>query len=96
MKKFIGEKSMSIVDAMAKIDINAKGILFITDENGKLDGCISDGDIRRWLLKTGDLSAEVKRAMSSSPKFLFIDEKRKAEKFMRKEFITAVPVIDSK
>ena len=37
MKKFIGEKSMSIVDAMAKIDINAKGILFITDENGKLE-----------------------------------------------------------
>ena len=38
----------------------------------------------------------MKSAMSSSPKFLFIDEKRKAEKFMRKEFITAVPVIDSK
>lgn len=94
LEKFIGKASMSVVDAMAKIDINAKGILFITDENGKLDGCVSDGDIRRWLVKTGDLSAQVRSVMNSPPKFLFVDEKQKAEKFMRREFITAIPVLD--
>lgn len=95
IKKFICTTSMPIVDAMAKIDANAKGILFITDANRKLEGCISDGDIRRWLVKTGDLSAPVKSAMTSSPKYLFVDERKKAEKFMRQEFITAVPVLDN-
>lgn len=96
IKKFIGKNLMPMVDAMAKIDINSKGILFITDENGKLDGCISDGDIRRWLVKTGDLSANVKSAMTNSPKFLFVDERQKAKKFMCKESINAVPILDNK
>lgn len=95
INKFIGCSSMPVVDAMAKIDANAKGILFITDKDDKLDGCISDGDIRRWLIKTGDLSAPVKNAMSHPPKFLFSDERQKAEKFMRQELITAVPIINN-
>ena len=35
---FIGTRSLSIVDAMGKIDINSKGILFIVAENGSLVG----------------------------------------------------------
>ena len=44
----IGNENITIVDAMSKIDKNAKGILFIVDEQFHLKGCISDGDIRRW------------------------------------------------
>ena len=58
--KFVSNQNITIVDAMEKIDNNAKGILFIEDEAGCLVGCITDGDIRRWLIKTGDLQATVK------------------------------------
>lgn len=91
---FIGDESMTIVDAMAKIDMNAKGILFIADPAGKLSGCITDGDIRRWIIKAGRLDAAVAEIMTRSPKYLFTEETAKAETVMRQESITALPVID--
>lgn len=40
----------SIRDALKKIDANAEGILFVVDDNLRLLGSITDGDIRRSLL----------------------------------------------
>lgn len=95
LSKFIGLDTLSIVDAMGLIDANAKGILFITDENGKLKGSLTDGDIRRWILKAGDLNASVEKAMALSPKYLFQEEKIKAKSYMQQEVITAIPIIDN-
>ena len=36
---------------LKKIDQNLKGLVFIVDEKNKLLGSISDGDIRRGLIK---------------------------------------------
>lgn len=95
LQLFIGNETMKIVDAMEKIDRNANRILFVVDCKGMLSGCITDGDVRRWLLKAGELSAPVSLVMSKSPKFLFEDEKSKAESIMRKYKITALPILDS-
>lgn len=94
ISEFIGNTEMTIVDAMGKIDHNAKGILFIVNEKNSLVGCITDGDIRRWLLKTGDLSASVSVAMNGSPKSLLVEERDKAEKLMHERGIIALPIID--
>lgn len=94
LEKFIGTMTMTIVDAMGKIDSNSKGILFITDEQNVLRGCVTDGDIRRWLLKGGDLSASVEAAMMHAPQYLYLDEKGKAEALMKQSHITAVPVLN--
>ena len=93
---YIGHTTMTIVDAMTKIDRNAKGVLFIVDEKEKLIGCVTDGDIRRWLIRTGDLSAEVKEAMTVSPKYLFSEERSEAIAFMQKEKIPSVPILNGK
>ena len=96
LEKFLGTTSMTIVDAMGKIDANAKGILFLVEEQGVLTGCITDGDIRRWLIKSGDLSATVDNAMMKTPKFLYEEEKEEAESFMKQKKITAVPILNEK
>ena len=96
MEKFIGTATMTIVDAMGKIDANAKGILFLADEKGVLVGCITDGDIRRWLIKAGDLTASVGHAMMTAPKFLYEEERQEAEHLMKKKHITAVPILNGK
>lgn len=95
LTKYIGNTSMTIVDAMEKIDKNAKGILFIADQDNSLVGCITDGDIRRWLLKTGELNASVADAMTGNPKYLFVDEKAQAEELMRQKVITALPLLNA-
>lgn len=96
LMKFITTKGATIVDAMTAIDQNAKGILFVVDENRCLVGCVTDGDIRRWLIKTGDLSAAVEKMMTLNPKFLSLEERECAKELLWKESITAVPILDSK
>ena len=93
--KFIGNQNITIVDAMEKIDNNAKGILFLQDEDGRLTGCITDGDIRRWLIKTGNIKATVKMAMKVTLKYLYEEEKAKAQDVLRQYEITALPIIDN-
>ena len=54
---YLGHLEMTIVEAMQKIDITGAGILFIVDMDNRLMGTLTDGDIRRWLIKTGNLNA---------------------------------------
>ena len=70
LSKIVAYDSITIVEAMAQIDANARGILFLTDEMGALCGCVTDGDIRRWILKGGDINQPIRYAMKINPKYL--------------------------
>ena len=54
IKKYIGTKELSVMDAMCMIDNNGKGLIYIVDENETLIGSLTDGDIRRWILREGN------------------------------------------
>ena len=95
LKKFIGTSDISIAETMERIDSNAGRILFIVDEQEKLIGSVSDGDIRRWILKTGSLTHSVDHAMMKEPKFLFSKEREQAKALMKREQITALPLLDT-
>lgn len=87
--------SISVVEAMEKIDKNAKGILFVVSDSDELIGSLSDGDIRRWLIKTGKMTAEISKCMNMNPKYIFETEISKSEDFMLEHNINAIPVVDS-
>ncbi len=93
---FLISPDNTIVEALQKIDSNAKGILFVVNDERKLVGVLTDGDIRRWLLKTGELQGEVKRLMNRNPKAIYRKELASAREFMVKYSITALPVVNSK
>lgn len=86
----------TVVEALQKIDANAKGILFVTDANRHLQGVITDGDIRRWLLRTGELQGSVQSIMNQNPKVIYRKELASAAEFMIRHSITALPVVNSK
>lgn len=90
----IGFDDITITEALKKIDENALGVLFIVDSEGKLLGALSDGDIRRWLIKTGDLKASVTRAMNVNPKYVLEQKEKDAIKLMDEYYITAIPIVD--
>lgn len=94
LSKFIGDESLTIVDAMSRIDENSAGILFVTDKEEKLIGSLTDGDIRRWIMNAGEVSASVKDAMNKSPRVLFKCEQTDAIKVMKAQKITAIPILD--
>lgn len=84
----------NITAAMKKIDNNAKGTLFVVDTDNKLLGAISDGDIRRWLIKTGDLSAPITSIMNTHPHFVYKDEVDKAPRLIEDYLVHVIPVLD--
>lgn len=94
LSMFIGTVDLSIVDVMERIDANANGILFLIGEQQELVGCVTDGDIRRWLIRTGNLDADIRNVMKSNPKYIFCEKANVAEKIMEQEGITALPVLN--
>lgn len=96
VKEFIGKLPLSVVEAMNRIDKHASvsSLLFIVDEKESLIGCITDGDIRRWILKGGKLNAPVESVMNKKPVYLFYEEKCKAKAMMLDKDITAIPLVD--
>ena len=95
LEKFCAGQEINIVEAMRRIDCNTRGILFILDEDQKLVGSLSDGDIRRWLIKTGELQANIAGIMNRNLKFRYAGGEDNALAYMRRQEIRALPVIDS-
>lgn len=95
LKNLIVAKGTLLSDAMAKLDANAKGILFVVDEQECICGAVSDGDIRRWLLKTGQLNAEIVHLMNKNPKTLFKNQVDDARKYFQEYQVRVLPVIDA-
>lgn len=90
------EKTATVIEALQKIDLNAKGMLFITDSENRLEGVITDGDVRRWLIKTGNLQAKVEEFMNGSPFLVHRNNAETAIKIMREKKVTAIPVVDER
>lgn len=96
LTKFLGLSTLNIVEAMEKIDANAHGILFIVNEKDKLQGTVTDGDVRRWIIKSGNLDAKVSEIMNKDPKTIYRKEINNAYAYMKKVQVKALPVLDSR
>lgn len=92
---YIITSQASLKDALKKIDKNSLGTLFIT-ENGVFIGTVTDGDIRRILLKEYSLEDSVKSCANRNPIVAIFDEYKLSEihQKMSELQIRAVPVID--
>ena len=85
----------SIKEAMKQLDKTAEKILFVIDDQIKLIGSLSDGDIRRWILNDGSLGESVEKACFRGTYFVSVKydlEKTKKEILKRK--IVYVPALD--
>lgn len=60
-------ESMAIQDIITLIDRNASQVALVVDANDKLAGTITDGDVRRALLRGRPLSAPASEIMNPSP-----------------------------
>ena len=93
IRKFIGTDQLTVSEAMQQIDINAGGILFIVDDDNRLLGCITDGDIRRFLLGGGSMDALAMDAANKEPRYA-TTIKEAARMYNDKSYVW-IPVVDS-
>tara|TARA_B110000027_G_scaffold133461_1_gene161997 strand:- start:13656 stop:14705 length:1050 start_codon:yes stop_codon:yes gene_type:complete len=89
--------SSNIREALLKLDMLAiDAILFIVDESDKLLGSLTDGDIRRGLLKGVSINDSVKIIIQLNPKFIN-KEKYDIKKIIdyRDNNFKILPVVDN-
>jgi len=72
LQNFICQKNVSIIEALGKIDANNHGFLIVCD-NETVIGVITDGDIRRDLIRYKDLSKKVSSIISSEFSFITLE-----------------------
>ncbi len=87
--------TISVAEAIESIDRNSMQIAIVVAEDGKLLGTVTDGDIRRGILKGIALSAPVTQVMNADPTTAGIAEPREnILTMMRQKDIQHVPVLD--
>ena len=87
-------ESFSIRAAMKQLDLSERKTLFVT-EGKKLLATITDGDIRRHLLRGGQLEDAVSLVAQYKPKVTKINNIGDARKTMIKEQISSIPVVNN-
>jgi dTDP-glucose pyrophosphorylase len=94
VKEFLIDEETIMLDAMQQLNNVAKKVLFVM-RDGIFTAAITDGDIRRWILKKGNLEAKVKEIANYNPKYIFEEDKSKAREFMMEHSIEALPILDN-
>jgi len=93
VKDMLISEDTTVIQAMEKLDKTAKKIVLVERE-GKLRGTVTDGDIRRWILKKGDLNDSVTKVMKTNPITLHESQNDQAQIIMKKKSIEAIPLVD--
>jgi len=95
LKKILIKPGHTIKQALKQMDILGEKTLFVADDHGKLLGAVTDGDIRRWILKGKSLEESISGSMNSNPKILKKNyEQDEAKKIMVELTLECLPVVD--
>lgn len=83
----------TVLDAMEQLDKTGMGVLFEAPE-GILQGVLTDGDIRRYILAGKKLEEKVGGAVNYHPRWLPVEQRGKAKELMLQQCIKALPLLD--
>lgn len=92
IRKLIGSLNLTVSEAMSGINRNDRGILFLEDDEGRLAGCITDGDIRRFLLAGGKMDEPAANAANNQPKAAYSFEE--AKRIYHSRDYVVIPILD--
>lgn len=95
--KYIIQQTATIREALVALDGNTHDwqTLFVVDESEKMVGTLTDGDIRRGLIRGLELSDTVEKAMHTSFKYVLEGQNdAKLYKEFREKQIFFIPVLD--
>ena len=88
------DSTKTLLEAIHIINGNAKGACFVIDQNNKLKGVVTDGDIRRCILNNVSLDSSISEIVSSD--FVFGTESDSYEDLYNKlsRRVRIIPIVD--
>ena len=93
IEELILEESASVLMAMRRLDETGMGVVFLAPQ-GKLQAVITDADIRRFILKGGDLCTCATEMANYNPKSLPLERRSEAKQMLLQHNISALPLLD--
>lgn len=86
----------SIIKALTKINESNGATLYVVTDDGRLEGTLTDGDIRRYLINSSNLSLEepVYRCMNTNFKYVTTGYSKSELKTLFKDGVKSVPIVD--
>ena len=96
IEDIVVKESTSIIEVLKIIDKSSKQLALVVDDSNKLLGTISDGDIRRALLKKISLNESVKNIYFKKPTIASINDSREEIINLCKiKKIYQIPIVDN-
>lgn len=85
----------SLLEALKKIDANRQGFVIATDETGRVLGVLTDGDVRRALIRGATVKEQVGAVLSGGARTISeTDGLERAAELFKNPAIRFVPVVD--
>ncbi|MDR1695380.1 MAG: CBS domain-containing protein [Endomicrobium sp.] len=93
-RKYFISPDATVRQAIEKIQDNGRKTAFIVDADEKLLGIFTDGDMRRFVLKNGNLQSKVTEAMNPNPIVFKENQKEELDKQLKERGLLAYPVVN--
>jgi len=93
IRKFIARKGSTVRDVLRVIDQNKEGIALVVDKNLRLLGTITDGDVRRFVLKNGDLDSKCESVMNRTYVYTRKDSLEEVDRLIGQTRVRHVPLL---
>ena len=89
-------KDQPVLEALIKLnELKADSILFVVDENNRLLGSLTDGDLRRGFIRGYTFDTPILDYIQPKPVLIYLDELHLADlDEFRKRFLLILPVVD--
>ena len=93
IKEIILHEDVSIIEAMKVIDENARQFVAIVNNDNHLVGTVTDGDIRRGILKGIHLSQSIKYIMNIAPTFSYENSIEAYKRLLEINKVKQLPIL---
>ena len=96
-KKILAKPSLSLKAAFKQINDCGLQVLVVVDEEDKILGTVTDGDMRRAIIKNLDIQTPIQDIMTKNPIVMsYNSNKEDALRLMKKHKIRHIPIVDKK
>lgn len=96
IKKYIVFSEDSLIHGLEKISRNKRQIIFAVSESGVMEGVMSDGDFRRWVVSQKDFDIQCPISLGLKKDFVYCKETDGPEAIQTlfSEGIAYIPILD--
>lgn len=95
VSKYLVQEDVSVAEAVRRIDEGKRKVVFCLHD-GRLAGCFTDGDMRRYILRDGDMQKPVSEAMNPNPIAFSVLQEDEAQALIRRSLTVAVPIVNER